>query len=742
MSRLFSLCVLCLFNSMLLAVDAADPDGPPITDFAAGHVQAWAVLGPFPSEEVEDGSPRSGFTTDLLAEAGGEAGARLVVGTEVLGRSVRLIESWESGYAEDRRFDRQVGYAACQIRSPGARRVRLYLASNGSPRLWVNGHEVIAEFAPRHKHSRWQHAAWMDLRPGLNRVVAKIDNRRGWWGLQAEWYDEEAHEASLPAVVKGWDFVASSVAGATATFTVDTKPSLLDRAVPVSAELHFDEHEPIVVTGLAGQPLVFELPEGVGDTGALRLTCGEQVLGLKPWRREVLLADLASVQVDLLTAFDGLQAELLADRTWGPIYRDVLAWQRYWAGGELVATDRRVISTLAQAKALVAALAAGANPIADNPGMSFPARCSVGELTWNYNVTMTGSLDGGALPAMISLHGSGGTDRPIGFGGNMGDQHDDSGLPPHIRLAPRAMSGTWWRAEFLDALLDHWLSTYPIDENQVSLTGFSMGGMGTWAWAAAFPQRFSAISPQAGYGDPRLAVRWRHIPVWAVQGERDRAIWPYQMERTVTAAQAAGCTVRYTLLSEAAHGFRGKFDGNQVIRWLLAQRRSTESVIEVALPELDEQGLGELDVSQRQVAQILTRAISTDTLGLRQEFREAVIDLARVWRLCGRAYHVPTRLLIDDVAALGEVLEVSVAVEEIYRVPLEDGPVARRTLAAGRVARLPFACSDADLAALVEAARARVVAAGQRPTGAVQLIIDWYGRYDRHWYGTMELAIE
>ena len=85
---------------------------------------------------------------------------------------------------------------------------------------------------------------------------------------------------------------------------------------------------------------------------------------------------------------------------------------------------------------------------------------------------------------------------------------------------------------------------------------------------------------------------------------------------------------------------------------------------------------------------------------------------------------------------------MSVAVEEIYRVPLEDGPVARRTLAAGRVARLPFACSDADLAALVETARARVVAAGQRPTGAVQLIIDWYGRYDRHWYGTMELAIE
>ena len=54
------------------------------------------------------------------------------------------------------------------------------------------------------------------------------------------------------------------------------------------------------------------------------------------------------------------------------------------------------------------------------------------------------------------------------------------------------MRGTWWSPSALDALLDHWLAVYPIDDDRVSLTGFSMGGMGTWAWAAASPQRFSA----------------------------------------------------------------------------------------------------------------------------------------------------------------------------------------------------------------------------------------------------------
>ena len=104
-------------------------------------------------------------------------------------------------------------------------------------------------------------------------------------------------------------------------------------------------------------------------------------------------------------------------------------------------------------------------------------------------------LNASSLPLVINIHGSGGTDRPIGFGGTVGEPRPLDGLPDHIRIAPRAMSGTWWSPAALDALLDSWLATYPIDKEAVSLTGFSMGGMGTWAWALASPHYFSAIAP-------------------------------------------------------------------------------------------------------------------------------------------------------------------------------------------------------------------------------------------------------
>ena len=46
-----------------------------------------------------------------------------------------------------------------------------------------------------------------------------------------------------------------------------------------------------------------------------------------------------------------------------------------------------------------------------------------------------------------------------------------------------------------------------VDANRVYLTGLSMGGYGTWAWAAHAPHRFAAIAPVCGgWGSERRAV--------------------------------------------------------------------------------------------------------------------------------------------------------------------------------------------------------------------------------------------
>ena len=47
-------------------------------------------------------------------------------------------------------------------------------------------------------------------------------------------------------------------------------------------------------------------------------------------------------------------------------------------------------------------------------------------------------------------------------------------------------------------LLTHLLETLPVDPERIYVTGNSMGGYGTYAWAGASPKHFAAIAPMVG----------------------------------------------------------------------------------------------------------------------------------------------------------------------------------------------------------------------------------------------------
>ena len=72
-----------------------------------------------------------------------------------------------------------------------------------------------------------EHSAWVDLKAGLNHVVAKTDNRRGYWGLQLEWYDEASHEAVLPDVLKGWQLSEVNIGEGLVEVHVSSRPATL-----------------------------------------------------------------------------------------------------------------------------------------------------------------------------------------------------------------------------------------------------------------------------------------------------------------------------------------------------------------------------------------------------------------------------------------------------------------------------------------------------------------------------------
>ena len=80
-----------------------------------------------------------------------------------------------------------------------------------------------------------------------------------------------------------------------------------------------------------------------------------------------------------------------------------------------------------------------------------------------------------------------------------------------------------------------------------------MGGFGTWAVAIAAPDRFAAIAPICGGGDPSRVGVLRHLPVWAFHGARDPIVPLQRTVEMVEALRQCRGNVRFTVYPEAGH---------------------------------------------------------------------------------------------------------------------------------------------------------------------------------------------
>jgi len=147
---------------------------------------------------------------------------------------------------------------------------------------------------------------------------------------------------------------------------------------------------------------------------------------------------------------------------------------------------------------------------------------------------------------------------------------------PFVLVAPQCPQGQWWDTEALNALLDHVLATYAIDEDRVYLTGLSMGGAGTWNLAVRHPERFAAIVPICGAGLDVYAARKRlaHVPVWTFHGAKDKIV-PIEVTRLIVESMKKGSgSVKFTVYPDAGHdAWTRTYENPEVWKWLLSQRR-------------------------------------------------------------------------------------------------------------------------------------------------------------------------
>lgn len=95
-------------------------------------------------------------------------------------------------------------------------------------------------------------------------------------------------------------------------------------------------------------------------------------------------------------------------------------------------------------------------------------------------------------------------------------------------------------------ILDSLIREFPIDTNQVYITGLSMGGFGTWDMIIRYPNRFAAAVPLCGAGDTTKADVINRIPIWVFHGEKDNSVPVKGSREMIAALEKTGRTVVYT----------------------------------------------------------------------------------------------------------------------------------------------------------------------------------------------------
>ncbi len=187
-------------------------------------------------------------------------------------------------------------------------------------------------------------------------------------------------------------------------------------------------------------------------------------------------------------------------------------------------------------------------------------------------------LDAGRRwPLMLFLHGAGerGADLELVTKHGPPMEIARGRSLPFIVASPQCPKKQWWDPNALEALLDELGEQYAVDEDRVVVTGLSMGGFATWALAGRDPDRYAAIVPICGGGDPERAARLRYLPTRVYHGGKDRVVPVKKSREMVDAMRAAGAEdVRFTVVPEAGHVCWVKpYADPDLYAWLLARSR-------------------------------------------------------------------------------------------------------------------------------------------------------------------------
>jgi len=180
-------------------------------------------------------------------------------------------------------------------------------------------------------------------------------------------------------------------------------------------------------------------------------------------------------------------------------------------------------------------------------------------------------------PLLLFLHGSGERGADLELVKMHGPPKLIAGGKkfPFIVVSPQCAKGRGWEPIELSALLDELEHSYKVDSDRIYVTGLSMGGFATWELAGFSPDRFAAIAPICGGGEPYWTRRYTHLPTWAFHGAKDQGVPVERTQEMIDAMIRNGGTPKLTIYPEAEHdSWTETYNNPEFYAWLLGQKRT------------------------------------------------------------------------------------------------------------------------------------------------------------------------
>jgi len=183
-----------------------------------------------------------------------------------------------------------------------------------------------------------------------------------------------------------------------------------------------------------------------------------------------------------------------------------------------------------------------------------------------------------SYPLFIVLHGSGVDERnTIRYMTQIIKERGD-----WIILAPQGRGLSDWytgdSGEDVIECINHIKKLYSIDENDITLDGFSMGGYGAWRLGLLHPDIFKALIIRSGAvsapnrlnGENILDLfetyEGKDLNVFIVHGDKDNAVSVRNARKAVQKLKELGIEHKYVEIEGAAHGGYNKWD--EIFEWL------------------------------------------------------------------------------------------------------------------------------------------------------------------------------